>query len=106
MDDYQPNDLSKSRAFELVKDERRRHVVRLVRTADHTYNLDDLAIDVAAKLNGGAPDDVATGTKQKLAVTLLHHDLPQLDEQDIVDVDTAARTVDSGENIGDLSPLV
>lgn len=106
MDEWSSDELSEDEAYELVAQSLRRETLRVLLNERDEWEVDALAAEVAAREGDVQPDDVDEETHKRVAVALLHRDLPRLDDAGIVEFDFAAETVVTGENIRDLDPLV
>lgn len=104
MDEYSPESLSKDVAFDLMRSERRRQVVRLlVEGGDgDTWTLDALAGAIAERAGGGSQ---AAGDVDRIANELRHKHLPRLADAGVVTLGPEGRTVAATAAIDDLDPL-
>lgn len=106
MNDWDPDDLSKDEAYDLAADERRRKTVQVLLNERETWSVDALATEVAARENDIDDADVSEEMHRRVTVALLHQDLPKLADADVVRFDFEDETVEAGENIEDVDPLV
>lgn len=91
MDD-ESDSLEARRAFEYVRPERRRALVRVLLRSDGARTVDELADEVASERSSS--DDGFDGEElDRVRIALLHTDLPKLDEGDVVRFDYDAETV-------------
>lgn len=106
-DEYASESLSRDEAFEYVASERRRILVQVLLENDGEQAVDDIAEEVARRQSiddtGGESHD---GHYEELRIALLHHDLPKLDEGDVVEYDYDEETVTPQDAIEDLEQFV
>ena len=98
--------LSTDDTYTLMSTQPRRETVRLLLAEPREWSVEALATKIAARIH---ETDVTEGdetARKRIAVTLLHRDLPKLATKDIVKFDFETRTVSPGEQIDDLAPLV
>lgn len=90
--------LDPDRAFALLSNERRRHVLCLLAQRDEELSLQTAATEVIARLGGVDPDDVDDGTYRSVYVSLYQNHLPQLAEAGVIHYDEEERTVRIAHN--------
>lgn len=94
--------LGHEKAYEVLSNTRRRHVIHYLLQRDGRVSLRDLSQQVAAWENGVDPDDV-TAQQRKRVYTALHQShLPKLHETGIVDYDTDRGTIAPTDRVADL----
>ena len=76
---------------------RRRYVLEYLTSHDEVLTLEELAEWVVTRDDGDVTDAEA------VAIALHHWHLPKLTEADLVDYDSATRTVEPGSKLGDVS---
>jgi predicted transcriptional regulator len=87
-------------ALEALQDERRRAVIRSLRTVDGSLTLEELAAEIDRR-------DVAFAETVHSTVVDLHHRvLPQLARLGFVSYDTNTRVVEPRESLQELLPLL
>lgn len=80
---------------ELLDGPRRRHVLRcLLETGSEATELRDLAGQVAAREDLGAPEEVGDITRERTSIDLHHNHLAKLDAAGLVDYDGTDHTVE------------
>ena len=106
MDRYEPTYLSKDEAFDCAGSARRRLIVAVLLERRGSWEVTELAREVAAREQGGPPRRVDEGTLRRVRTALDHQELPKLVNYDVVRYDRESGTVDAGPAIDDLAPLV
>jgi len=86
--------------FMLLKNERRRRVVRYLVTGTGQCRLGELAEHVAARENDKSVREISCYERKRAYVALYQQHLPKLDEADVVDFDSDRGTV----RVGDTAP--
>ena len=84
-DDEEVGELSLDVIFEVLKNQRRRYVLRHLKAAEETVSLGDLAEHVAAKENGKTIDAITSDERKRVYVGLYQCHLPKMDDMGIVD---------------------
>ncbi|WP_254538659.1 DUF7344 domain-containing protein [Halomarina litorea] len=100
------NDLSTDEVFIAVAAEHRRAVIDVLLSDPAEYSLEKMAREVATRTNGTSPTEVDEETLQRIQVRLLHHHLPHLDDQNILQFDVEAGTIEPDENVDEIDPLL
>lgn len=100
------NDLSKDEIFIAVAAEERRTVIDVLLNNPEEYSLEKMASEVATRTNGTSSTEVDEETLQRIQVSLLHHHLPHLDDQNILQFDVEAGTIEPDENVDEIDPLL
>ncbi|MFB6302107.1 MAG: hypothetical protein ABEH78_04525 [Haloferacaceae archaeon] len=85
--------LDPDRAFALLSNERRRHVLCLLAQRDEELPLQTVATEVIARLDDVDPDAVDDSTYRSVYVSLYQNHLPQLAEAGVIHYDEDERTV-------------
>ncbi|MFC5970551.1 hypothetical protein ACFPYI_04330 [Halomarina salina] len=106
MDDWTPDELSEDEAYDLVAEELRRETLRLLLNESEEWDVSSLATEIAARESDISHSEVNEGDQKRVAVALLHRDLPKLADADVVEFDFEDETVVTGEHIDDLDPLL
>lgn len=106
MDDYNPQSLSTVDAFDAVASELRQAVLNALLSADCAgTNVESLTQVVADELTT-TENTTTTDSPETLKLRLVHHHLPRLDDDDLVEFNHEACTVECGDDIGDIKPLL
>ena len=98
--------LSKDDAYALLSTQSRRETVRLLLAEKREWSVDTLALEIAARTHDMDVAAVDETTQKRIAVALLHRDLPKLATKNVIEFDVETGTVGPGEHIDDLVPLV
>lgn len=106
MDDWTPDELSEDKAYDLVAEELRRETLRILLNESEEWNVSSLATEIVARESEISRSEVDEADKKRVAVALLHRDLPRLDDADVVEFDFNDERVVVGEHIDDLNPLL
>lgn len=106
MDDWTPSELSEDEAYGLVAEELRRETLRILLSESEEWNVASLATEIVARESEISRSEVDEADKKRVAVALLHRDLPRLDDADVVEFDFNDERVVVGEHIDDLNPLL
>lgn len=106
MEDLSPDDLSEDEAYDLVAEQLRRESLRLLLNDSEEWDVDTLATEIVAREEDGASAEVDEEAHKRVAVALLHRDLPKLATKDVIEFDFEDGTVGHGEHLDDLAPLV
>ena len=106
MEDLSPDDLSEDEAYDLVAEQLRRESLRLLLNDSEEWDVDTLATEIVAREEDGASAEVDEEAHKRVAVALLHRDLPKLADAGVVEFDFENERVTTGEYIDDLDPLL
>lgn len=101
--------LRRETVHELLSDARRERLLAALLDAEgegESATATALARRVAARERGVTPEAVDDATLERVAVALVHHHLPRLDDHGVVDYDPRTREVAPAENVGDLERFV
>ncbi|MFC5277887.1 hypothetical protein ACFPM1_03770 [Halorubrum rubrum] len=81
--------------FEILRNERRRHVLRFLKAhADRPVAFDDLVEYVAARENGVSSDELTARQRKRVYSGLTQTHLPMLEERDVIRYDPETGRVD------------
>jgi len=94
--------LSRDDAFELLSNERRRHVLHHLKQQDEAVELGTLAEHVSAWENGTAVDEISATERKRVYTSLQQFHLPKMEDQNVVAFDRREGTVHLSERAGDL----
>lgn len=99
--------LSLDDIFELLKNERRREVIRyLLNEPDGTATLSDLAEYIAAKENGIEIRQLSSDQRKRVYIGLYQCHLPKMDEKGVIDFENNRGTVELLSNVSQLQPYL
>lgn len=97
--------LSKDLIFELLKNERRRRVLKFLETQSET-TLSALAEDIAARENGIDQGLLTSTQRKRVYIALYQCHLPKLDDADVVEFEQARGTVSLTDRADQLFPYL
>jgi hypothetical protein len=102
-----PAPLSLDEIFEVLKNERRRHVIHHLKGIDEQrIPLGDLAEHIAAKENEKPINALSSGERKRVYVGLYQCHLPKMDDMGIVDFNQDRGIVGLGPNVSQLEPYL
>ena len=90
--------LSLDLVFEVLKNERRRHVLAYLKDNPGTVSLSDIAEHIAAIENNKSVQALSSQERKRVYVGLYQCHLPKMDDTDVVDFDGNRGTIELGEN--------
>jgi len=90
--------LSLDLVFEVLKNERRRHVLQYLDSNSGTVSLSDLAEHIAAIENDTTVQALTSQERKRVYVGLYQCHLPKMDDTDVVNFDGNRGTIELGEN--------
>lgn len=85
--------------FEILKNQRRRHVLEYLYTVDGQVSLSELAERIAAWENDKEIRQITSSERKRVYVGLYQCHLPKMDGMGIVDFDKPRGTIERGEHI-------
>ena len=88
--------------FEVLKNRRRREVLKYLNERDESVSLSDLAEHVAAIENETTVKALSSSQRKRVYVGLYQCHLPKMDDMDIVDFDQNRGRIELAENAGQL----
>lgn len=100
--DKSSQELSKDDIFEVLSNRRRRYTLHYLKQNGDAASLGDVAENVAAWENETAIESISSDERKRVYTSLQQFHLPKLDEQDVVEFDRRAGTVelaDSAEEV-------
>lgn len=106
MTDFPPDDITPDNAYDVLTEQRRRETIRLLLADQESWNVDDLARELAAREHDLNPSDMDSELHKRVTVSLLHHDLPKLAETGVIVFDFDTETVAPGEHLDEFGPVV
>lgn len=98
--------LSLDLVFEVLKNERRRRVLRYLKTNEETVSLSDIAEHIAAIENDKPEKALSSQERKRVYVGLYQCHLPKMDDTDVIDFDGNRGTVELGDNAEQLYPFL
>jgi len=98
--------LSLDLVFEVLKNERRRRVLKFLCENPETVSLSDLAEHIAAIENDKPETALSSQERKRVYVGLYQCHLPKMDDTDVIDFNGDRGTVALGENAEQLYPFL
>jgi len=95
--------LSNEEIFDLLQNERRRHVLQYLRQHGGPVTLGDLADQVAAAEYDCPTDDVTSAQRKRVYTTLQQSHLPQMADVGIIDYDSDEGVIETTEQTEELT---
>ncbi|MDG5776816.1 hypothetical protein VB773_21905 [Haloarculaceae archaeon H-GB2-1] len=103
----QPSPLSLDEIFEVLKNQRRRHVIHHLKDIDDTQvALGDLAEHIAAEENDKSVNALSSGERKRVYVGLYQCHLPKMHDMGIVEFNQDRGIVALGPNVTQLEPYI
>ncbi|ACV48141.1 MULTISPECIES: DUF7344 domain-containing protein [Halomicrobium] len=103
----EPAPLPVDRVFELLKNQRRREVLRYLEAADdETVSLSDLAEHIAAIENDTTVQAISSSERKRVYVGLYQCHLPKMDDMNVVAFDQNRGTISLGPNADQLEEFL
>jgi len=103
----EPAALPVDRVFELLKNQRRREVLRYLETSDEeTVSLSDLAEHIAAIENDTTVQAISSSERKRVYVGLYQCHLPKMDDMNVVAFDQNRGTIGLGPNAEQLEEFL
>ena len=99
-------DLSLDLIFEVLKNRRRRDVIRYLKDQGERTSLSDLAEHVAALENDTTTQALTSSQRKRVYVGLYQCHLPKMDDMDIVNFNQDRGYVELGANVDELDPYL
>lgn len=100
------SDLPLDDVFDLLRNQRRRGVLRYLREkADETATLDELAEHIAAKENDIEIEQLTSSQRKRVYIGLYQCHLPKMDELGVVEYDQSRGTIDL-RDISQIEPFL
>jgi hypothetical protein len=88
--------------FRMLKNHRRRHVVRYLRRHDGVATLSDLAEHMAASEEGTTVEALTSRQRKRVYVSLYQGHLPKMDDADVIEYDRDRGSIEAGPHMEDL----
>ncbi len=92
--------LAESEVFHILGNDRRRAIVQLLAAESGTVDVSDVATEIAASESETTP--VPNNLYKSVYVSLQQTHLPQLEEDDVIEYDSDAKTIRAGPNFDDV----
>jgi len=102
----EPEELSLDLIFEVLKNRRRRDVIRYLKEQGERTSLSDLAEHVAALENDTTTQALTSSQRKRVYVGLYQCHLPKMDDMDIVNFNQDRGYVELGANVDQLDPYL
>ncbi|MCU4801684.1 hypothetical protein OB920_14995 [Halobacteria archaeon HArc-gm2] len=102
----EPEELSLDLIFEVLKNRRRRDVIRYLEERGERTSLSDLAEHVAALENDTTTQALTSSQRKRVYVGLYQCHLPKMDDMDIVNFNQDRGYVELGANVDQLDPYL
>lgn len=98
--------LSKDMIFELLRNWRRRQVLRYLDVNDGTARLDELAEEIAARENGIDQQALSSSERKRVYIALYQCHLPKMDDSGVIDYNQARGTIELQQGAAPLFPYL
>ena len=98
--------LSLDLVFEVLKNERRRRVLKYLAANEGTVSLSDIAEHIAAIENDKPEKALSSQERKRVYVGLYQCHLPKMDDTNVIDFDGIRGTIDLGDNAEQLYPFL
>lgn len=82
-----PDGVATDVAFEILKNRRRRRILKLLKRHDERMTLSELAEEIAARENDIDRQNITSDQRKRVYVGLYQQHLPKMDKADVVDYD-------------------
>jgi hypothetical protein len=99
-------ELDPDTVFNILKNRRRRYVVRYLRQHDGAAEIGDLAEHMAASEEETTVEALTSSQRKRVYVSLYQGHLPTMDDAGIIEYDKNRGTIEEGPNIGALKPYL
>jgi len=100
------SELSKDEVFELLRNSRRRTVIRYLRSGDGEASLSELAEHTAALENDIEVAELSSDQRKRVYIGLYQCHLPKMDSLGVVEYDKNRGTVELQESVSQLEPYM
>lgn len=98
--------LSRDETFDLLRNRRRRDVVRYLASAGRTVTLSELAEHIAARENDVSIEELDYSQRKRVYVALYQTHLPKLDRANVLDYESGRGKVALSERAAELRPYL
>jgi len=97
-----PQSLPLNQVFDVLKNERRRYVLKYLRRTEGQVSLGEVAEQIAAWENDKAVRNISSSERKRVYVGLYQCHLPKMDSMDVVSFNKPRGTIDVGPNADDV----
>ncbi|MFB6135685.1 MAG: hypothetical protein ABEJ04_02905 [Halobacteriaceae archaeon] len=101
-EEEEPSEPSREQVFELLSNQRRRHVMHYLRQHDREVELRELATQLAAWENEKPAEAVSHDERRRVYTALRQSHLPKMDEAGVIDYDPNGGVVDPRPGMDDV----
>ncbi|WP_254547474.1 DUF7344 domain-containing protein [Halomarina pelagica] len=105
-DDAEVEQLSLDTVFEILKNRRRRDILKYLWDHDGSANIGELAEHIAAMENGIEVNALSSAQRKRVYIGLYQCHLPKMDDAEIVDFDKHRGTIELREVADELTPYL
>jgi hypothetical protein len=106
VDQQEPAPLPLDQIFEILKNRRRRDVLKYLKETEQRVSLGEMAEHVAALENDTTVKQISSSQRKRVYVGLYQCHLPKMDDLDIVDFNKNRGIIELGENASQLDPYL
>lgn len=85
--------------FEILRNQRRRHVIRLLKEVDGQVTMGELSERIAAIENDKSVSEISSSERKRVYVGLYQCHLPKMDGMDVVDFNKPRGIIEPGSNV-------
>ncbi len=100
------SDLEKGEVFDILKNSRRRSIIRYLRAHDGYAELNDVAEHIAADENDTTVRQISSDQRKRVYIGLYQCHLPKLDKLGVVEYDKNRGTIQLQESVSQLMPYL
>ena len=100
------SELTKDEIFDLLKNSRRRTVIRYLRRNDGNSDLNDLAEHIAAKENDITVRELSSNQRKRVYIGLYQCHLPKMDSLGVIEYDKNRGTIKLQASVAQLLPYM
>lgn len=104
--DSEPAEIPLDVVFDILSNERRRHVLRYLHTESPSTTLGDLAEYIAAIENDKPESALSSTERKRVYISLYQSHLPKMDTADVIDFDVDRKTVELADNASYLAQFL
>ena len=99
-------ELTQDETFELLKNSRRRMVIRYLMDNEGSATLSEVAEHIAAAENGITVEDLSSDERKRVYIGLYQCHLPKMDDFGIVEYEKNRGTIDLQDSVSQLEPYM
>ena len=100
------SDLEKGEVFDILKNSRRRSIIRYLRAHDGYAELNDVAEHIAADENDTTVRQISSDQRKRVYIGLYQCHLPKMDKLGVVEYDKNRGTIELQESVSQLLPYI